>query len=179
MTSEIIFKIFHKKPDNEYSYSELYRKYLLRKVNKDIEERLRYFHVKGSGNKDVLAFIEMPSGKIIAATGMAQTSMDKNTIFTHFISVDPDYRKMGFGRKLVRARFQLMRDKYPGKILEISTYTPMGDLFIRPAIHEISKEFPDVILKDYSYDMSYKYQYRDMLKALEERRSFVDISEFD
>jgi predicted GNAT family N-acyltransferase len=177
MSSNIILKIFHTKERDDYTPSELYRKYLLRTVNKDIENRLRYFSLKNCNEMDIIAFID--SNKIIAATGMRQAHLEKNVIITSFISVDPEYRKMGFGRELVRARFELMREKYPGKILEISPYTAMGELFIKTAIHEIAKEYPDVILRDRCSYVSDGFQYRAMQRALEEKRSFIDISEFD
>jgi GNAT superfamily N-acetyltransferase len=120
----------------------------------------------------------MPSKKIIAATGMGITHLEKNVVFTYFISVDPDYRKMGFARKLVRARFDLMKEKYPGKILELSGYTAMGDLFVKPIIHEISKEYPEITIRDKSNYLLDGHVYKAMKKALEEKRSFVDVDEF-
>lgn len=179
--SEIIFKVFE--GDVNYrkwnSPCKLYQEYILRIANKDVSKRLKYFPVGISCcQQDILAFIEMPSRKIIAATGMQQSLFDPNVVFTNFISVDPDYRKMGFARKLVRNRFIWMRDNYKGKTLELSDFTAMGAIFIKPLIDELSKDYPSVIVKYKEYIQN-SYEYKAMKKALEEKKEFLDIEEFE
>ncbi len=121
----------------------LYREYILREVNKGIWDRLKYFLPESYHNQTNICVIDS-NKKIIAATGMQQSPHDPKIIWTTFISTDPAYRGRGLARMLVRARFDYMRKFHPGKTLQISSYTNLGFLLIKPIIDELSKEYPDV-----------------------------------
>ena len=123
-----------------------YREYLLRKVNKDLfpKKKIRYLLPESYHLQTNICVINDNTKKILAATAIQESPYDPNIVWTTFLSTDPEFRGMGLARWLVRARFEYMRKAYPGKILQISSYTCMGFLFVKPLIDEISKEFPDV-----------------------------------
>ena len=140
-TPEIIFK---KYPSE--NYKELCNDYLNKKVNKDIEDRLPHFTPMGFDKLDILVFVEVATKKIIAATGIKPYTHDNDIIECWFIAVDKDYRRLGLGSRLIREQFKFIEEKYPGKMFKVSSFTEMGNLFIKPVLIKISKDFPKITL---------------------------------
>ena len=136
---ELTVRIF---PESNYG-KILYREYLLREVNEGIWDRLKYFMPEFYHQQTNICLIDS-NKKILAATGLQENPYDSNVIWTTFISTDPEYRGKGLARRLVRERFEYMRKFHPGKTLQISSYTNLGFLLVKPMIDQISKDYPDV-----------------------------------
>lgn len=137
------FKVYT--PDD---YKEFYREVLLRKVNKDVNDRLKYFAYSDSMQQEIIFLVLMEKNKkIVAATGISQSPYDSSVIWTHFTCTDPEYRNQGLSKRLIRHRFDYMREVYPGKSLKTSSFTFMGSLFIKKNLVKIrDKEYPDINL---------------------------------
>jgi GNAT superfamily N-acetyltransferase len=122
----------------------LYRGYLLRAVNANLKERIRYFCIEYYSQQTTFCLIEDKTKKILAATAIQESPYNSRVCWTTFTGTDPEYRGKGLAAWLVRARFEYMRKVYPGRALQISSYTCMGALIMQPLIRKIAKEFPDV-----------------------------------
>ena len=128
----------------------LYREYLLRKVNEGVFDRLKYFMPEFYYQQTNICLIDSTK-KILAVTGLQQNIGDHSEIYTTFITTDPEYRGKGLARRLVKERFEYMRKFHPGKSLKISSYTPLGFLFVKPMIDQISKDYPDIRVTESGY----------------------------
>lgn len=112
--------------------------------NFDLEDRIRYFYKNYT--KDEFYFAIRNKRRIVAMAGMEMDPYDKShtTTWIKFVSVDPKYRNRGLSKKLLKTIFEWADSNK--KKLQFSSYTELGEKFIKPEIKRLSSMFPNVEL---------------------------------
>lgn len=123
-------------------YSHYYSRELYNK-NHDMFDRLKYMIPRALENESVYYITD--NDKVIAAASIQQSPDEPEVMWLKFVSVDNAYRQQGLATKLLTRLFQDFEQN--GKILHLSSYTKMGEAYLKPLITKIRSNYPKLRLR--------------------------------
>jgi predicted GNAT family acetyltransferase len=125
---------------------EFYSKYYSRELynkNHDMFDRIKYMNPRELEKESVYYITD--DDKVIAAANIQQSPSEPEVMWLKFVSVDNAYRQQGLATKLLNRIFEDFQNN--GKILHLSSYTKMGEAYLKPLITRIRQDYPKLRLR--------------------------------
>jgi GNAT superfamily N-acetyltransferase len=140
----------------QVSGDELYGKLIPSKINKGVQSRIKYLNTGWNDIQHEFDIVATVGGKIVGVAGMQQSPHEERVIWVTYVSVDPEFRSNGIATQLVTRVFEYAR-KHNQRIRG-SSYTEMGEQYLKQVFERTAKQFPDVPFKDGRDHYKFDYQ---------------------
>lgn len=116
-------------------------------MNEYRAKKFEYLDLKYIGNHRVLLALGQKGNKqiVMGVLQLGKYPKDPNLYMMIFVSIHPDYRKMGIAKTLIKEMCNYV-SSIPNARIELSTYEKEGEVLIN-SVRQIAQEFPELSIK--------------------------------
>lgn len=122
-------------------YERFYRRYLPK--SEDLFDRIRYLH-SSEMFREYHFVCHTMDDYVVGDLGLQQSpyKAEEDVLWLKHVSVDTNYRQRGIATRLLEASIRHAHEAR--KVLQLSSYSEDGKLYLKPLIARLRKEFPVV-----------------------------------
>lgn len=135
--------------DTEYRFEswfgmEFGDQYVFKPLNSDLAARIRYFHSEYMSDQLHLIAVA-PDDLVVGVAALQQNPSDEGELWLQYVSVDPDHRGKGLGRKLFAEAIAHAHEQ--GRSVELSRFEDDGLLYLSRVTQDLQLEYPGVMTR--------------------------------